>query len=215
MICKNCGKEIPEGMNYCPECGESADAPVIVTSTKIKKEPKKVTFNLSGYINALKTDMSVLLALIGAVVVYLSTFMSWIWEKLSGVKASGNLFDIGSKVGDKALHQTGIFVMAIVVLIMGLSMIALSGAEFVGPLEKFSGNKLVKLIPVVVCIALFIIILKNDAYNVALNHIEEYKQTVENMGMGSAYKGGRGIGPVLYIIGNALYTLSVFIGNKE
>ena len=42
MVCKECGKEFDDSLDYCPECGAPANSPVVVSMTKgdIKKAGK-------------------------------------------------------------------------------------------------------------------------------------------------------------------------------
>lgn len=239
MVCNNCGKDIPEGNDYCLECGAPLDEPVVIKVTKddIRKVNKKdketktvkvaedadketqgAFINIAGYLKSLTNNIGNMLALIGAVLLYLSPFMTWLWEKLWDTRSSGNLFDLGSKNGEMALGKPIITVFAIMVLLTGLAMLALSARENIRPLKPYADNYLVRFIPVLAGVIIFVLIIRNGNYVNAVENIDRGIEYAKQFGVSQNYKGGSGIGPALYIGGLVLYAASVFmdmIGRKK
>ena len=73
MVCKECGKEIPEGRMYCDDClGDmEAQEPEVITISRaqvMKAEKKMRTrWDLVGYVKALPKKNLRLIMLLGAV----------------------------------------------------------------------------------------------------------------------------------------------------
>ena len=226
MICSNCGKEIPENMDFCTECGEPVEAPVIITATKsstekVKSEPRLMAdgpfINFPGYVKALKGNIYMAAGLLGAILVYLAPFCTWIWENLNGAKNSCSMFDMAGKNAELALNQPVIKVYAVIIIVMAIGMLLLSAREYVRPLRPFADNVFLRVLPAVVCIIIYVLIVKNKIYIQALDAIDNLKRTIQGMGVSGSYDGGKGIGPILFMVGLIVYTLSVAfeLANKQ
>ena len=231
MICSNCNKEIPEGATYCMECGAPIDEPVVLTKLKPKnaeeaaeagviKEKKTLkdmkdyegpVFDFSGYVKSLGNDMSALLGLIGAILVYMAPFNTWIWYKLHHVKATANLFELGGKHGEFALFSTGIIVCAIFIILSSIDMIAFSACKYIGPLKMFEKNYIVRLLPIVVATIFLLLIINGDKYQMAVDSIASQVETAKAIGAASNYNGGTGAGMVILIVGMVIYGVSVLL----
>lgn len=231
MICSNCNKEIPEGATYCMECGAPIDEPIVLSQLKPKnaeeaaeagvvKEKKTLKsmkeyegpfFDFSGYIKSLGNDMSALLGLLGAILVYMAPFSTWIWYKLHHVKVTANLFEMGGKHGEFALYSTGIIICAIFILLSSIDMIAFSACKHIGPLKLFEKNYIVRALPIVVTVIFMLLIFNGDKYQMAIESIESQVETAKAIGAGSNYSGGKGTGPVVLIAGMVVYGVSVVV----
>lgn len=218
MLCENCGKEVPEGNEYCMDCGAPLVEPVVIKVTKIvkddkpaKEEPQGAFIDISGYTKSIGNNINNFLALIGAVILYLSIFMTWLWDKLWDTKKAGNLFDLGGKNGDMTLAKPIMIVFAILGLITGISMLIMSARNNIRPLKPYANNYIIRFIPVIVGIVIFILIMRNKEYIDACAIIDKGIKNAKMFGASDKYDGGKGIGPILYLSGLALYALSVFI----
>lgn len=228
MQCNNCGKEIKEGMDYCMECGAPIEEPAVITltkenlkATKNKEEPAAVTgpfFDLSGFVHSLKTSISMLLAFIGAILLYLSSFSTWLWDELFEQKKSANIFDMGNKSGEMYIGKSIFLVWGIIILITGLLMLIMSADSYIRPLKSIGNSEvkrtILKCIPIIISIIIFMLIWKNNLYEQAYNNIKNQIDFAKSIGSNSNYTGGRGVGPILYICGVALYSLSVLFEKK-
>ena len=228
MQCNNCGKEIKEGMDYCMECGAPIEEPAVITLTKEdlkvtkkKAEPAAVTgpfFDLSGFINSLKSSVSMLLAFIGAILLYLSSFSTWLWYQLFEQKKSANIFDMGNKSSEMYIGKATFLILGIFILITGLLMLIMSADSYIRPLKSIGNSQtkrtILKCIPIIISIVIFILIWKNNLYEQAYNNIKNQIDFAREIGS-SNYTGGRGAGPVLYICGVALYAISVLFEKKD
>lgn len=166
-------------------------------------------FNLPGYAKSLKDDSANFLGLIGALILFYSPFMTWLWEELWEKKKTASLFDMGGKSAELALGKPVIIFFAVLVLITAIAMLAESARENIRPLRPYADNILIRLAPVAAAIIILILIMVNKEYSVAINNINEIMEKAENMGASKNYDGGRGIGIVFYIAGTVIYTLSV------
>lgn len=228
MQCNNCGKEIKEGMDYCMECGAPIEEPAVITltkedlkATKNKAEPVATGpfFDLSGFVNSLKSSVSMLLAFIGAILLYLSTFSTWLWDQLFEQKKSANIFDMGNKSGEMYIGKSSFLLLGIIILITGLLMLIISADSYIRPLKSIGNSEakrtILKCIPIIISIIIFILIWKNNLYEQAYNNIKIQIDFAKSIGSSSNYTGGRGVGPILYICGVALYALSVLFEKKD
>lgn len=263
MVCKECGKEIPEGALYCESCGAPLEEPVVLKVSKedikragkeekvrtkerakvaqeaakkraketTKKEPHKVPADLSkkidivGYFRAIGSDINTLLAFVGAIALYLAPFMNWIFEKIFDVKKKANLFEIGMKSSMVeedgsilAMGATIVLVLAILVILVGIWMLLMSGADYVQPLRKYAANPVMRFAPIVLMIIIFVIIMNNKSYTQSLNVLEKSRELAKSLGNSNNYDAGRGIGPVMYIGGLTVYTIGTvgdFINRKR
>lgn len=246
MVCKNCGKEVPDGADYCEACGAPLEEPVVLKMTKddikkaekaektrqkeqikeaAKQQPKKQPtrkkkvaadqkkwIDIGGYVKNVGSDTNMLMTLVGSLLLYIAPFLNWIWEKLFDVKKKANLFEIGMKssmVEENgkilALGSTIVFVLAVVVIVIGVVMLAFSAADYIRPLRKFAANPIVRMIPIVLLIIIFVVLINNKPYTQALAAVEENIRLAKQIGAKSNYDGGRGIGPIVYVIGLLLY----------
>ncbi len=229
MECKNCGKEIKEGMDYCMECGAPIEEPAVITLTKddlkaAKKKPETpvVTgpfFDFSAYIGNLKSSVSLFLAFLGAILLYLSSFSTWIWYQLFDEKKSANIFDMGIKSNEMYIGKSSFLIFGIIVLVTGLLMLVVSASSCIRPLKAFCSSDIkrifLKALPIIIAVIIFILIWKNDSYVQSYNNIKSQIDLAQKIGAHANYNGGRGAGPVLYIAGVALYTLSTLFDRKE
>lgn len=248
MVCKNCGKEIPEESLYCEACGAPLEEPVVLNvskedikragkeekvrakerikatqkntqplqTKKISKKPeadltKKV--DIVGYAKSIGADHNTLLAFIGALMLYLSPFLNWIFERVFDTKRKANLFEIGMKSSmvEKdgsilAMGQTIVLVLAVVSIIIGIWMLLLSGADYIRSIRRFAGNVVMRVVPIVILLVIFFIIINNKTYTHSLQVLEDNVRLAKEMGTTSNYSAGRGIGPVIYICGLIVYT---------
>lgn len=228
MQCNNCGKEIKEGMDYCMECGAPLEEPAVITltkedlkATKNKAEPAAVTgpfFDLSGFVNGLKSSISMLLAFLGSILLYLSSFSTWLWYQLFEQKKSANIFDMGNKSSEMYIGKSSFFIFGTIIIITGLVMFIMSADVYIRPLKSIGNSEvrriILKCIPIIICIIVFILIYKNNLYEQAYNNIKNQIDFAKNIGS-SNYTGGRGAGPILYIGGVVLYTLSILFEKKD
>ncbi len=227
MICSNCGKEIHEGASYCLECGASIDEPVVIKDIKTNVASKNIgdegqndeariiekskLFDYSGYVSSLGKNPAMLIGLLAGILVYLSTFFSWIWISQWGEKTSRNLFELGGKNGDMAVDEKIIIVMAVLIILSSIDMIAFSACEHIGPLKMFEKQYLLRALPIVLTLIFFIIIVNNKDYSFLLESIKNQEASHVELGENYDFSGGMGAGPVMLILGQVLYGASVYM----
>lgn len=251
MVCKECGKEIADGMDYCPECGAPVEEPIVIKMSKddIKKankelekkekENKKISnkiqnrdndydeqkeyqgsfINLIGYVKSLAGNMSKMLSFAGAVLLYISPFLAWLYQELHKVRTSGNLFDLGSKVvkdqwGTEVnttitLGSKFFSVMAIVILLSGFCMMVFSAREYIKPMWKYRNKLLIRFIPVVTSIIAFVLIFTNKHYKELIDNYKSLKEIAKSTGSTGVFSYGHGLGPILCAAGIILYFISI------
>ena len=251
MVCKECGKQIADGLDYCTECGAPVYEPIVIKMTKddIKKAAKELDkknkekkrslnsikkdedivaedevyegsyINFTGYVKSLGGNINKLLALIGAVLLYISPFLTWLYQKLYDKKISGNLFSLGGKVvkdqwGSEVnttitLGSRLFIVMAIVILLSGFCMMVLSAREYIKPLWKYRNKLLIRFIPIVTSVAAFALIFTNKHYKEVIDSYKSLKEVAKNINSSVAFSYGNGLGPVLCISGIVLYFISI------
>ncbi len=203
MVCKGCGREIEDGREYCDICaGIEEDTKVVrITRDDLKKmgrkeprlKPEGPLLDLEGYARSLKGDFTNILALLGAVLLYLAPFCSWMKREGQNGILRGSLFDVGGKNTELAVHQNVLIVCSVVMLLMAVFMLVFSARENIRPLRPYTDAYILRLVPVVPGIAAYILVMKNSAYREAL-----------------AISGtASGVGNILCIVGLILYTLSV------
>lgn len=205
MECKICGKEIAEGREYCDECAALVPDEEVIHITKEdikklnKKEPRLKAdgpfINVEGYAKSLVTNYANILAVIGAVLMYLSPYFSWLKIKTDGRTIKGSMFDIAGKyINDViALKQPVLIVCGILFIISGIMMLIFSARENIRLLRPYADNYLLRLIPVVFAAAAFIMVITNGAY--------------KNVFKNSHVEGGAG--KTMCIIGVIVYILSI------
>ena len=254
MVCSNCGKELPDGTQFCEACGAPTDSPVGLKVSKediknaekkqkekerqIAKEARSVAakkqrekerevfaankvmpntelkVDFSNYVKNLRKDFNSGLAFIGSLLLYLAPFLNWIWEKLFDVKKKASLYELGLK-GDKYdmdsrilyMDEKRMLVLGIVILVVGLVMLAMSAADYIKVLRPYSSNIVFRILPIVILAVVLVVILKNDAYQNALDAIEKNNELAKQIGSKSNYSGGIGVGPIVYGAGLVVYTI--------
>lgn len=228
MVCNNCGKEATEGATFCEGCGAPLEEPVIIKMSKddIKKANKKYNastptvdawvgpaFNFSRYVSDLKNDTTALFALVGALLMYLSPFFSWLWRKNGDVKCAANLFDLSRKNGDLALNSFVIFLLAVLVILTGISMMIMSASSNLKFMQPYLENKMIYMIPLFVAVIVYVLITANSKYDQAYDIIMTQLAKAEASASGTIrFSGGRGFGPILYGAGLVSYLLSALSG---
>ncbi|MGN0152445.1 MAG: hypothetical protein ACI39Q_08225 [Wujia sp.] len=212
MVCKGCGTEIADGQEYCDACKLSMEEDAVITLTKddIKKAKKgcqvRLTadgpfINIEGYARSLKSDVTNIMALLGAVLLYLAPFFSWMKRDIEGEQLSGSLFDIGGKNAALSVHQGVLCVCAVIMIVAGLCMLILSARENIRPLRPFADMYLMRMIPALLALAAYIVVICNKPYRQAL-----------------AVNGtDNGVGSLFCIVGLIVYTMSVIFSkiNKK
>lgn len=239
MICSNCGKEIMDGATYCLECGAPIDEPVVLKDVKPKNmeealaggeiiekgnlvEDFKNSFrnaknyqgpflNFSGYVKSLGSDTPMLLGLISAILVYLSPFFSWLWKEHFEVRDSANLFELGGKHAELALHSGLLIAMAVLIMLSAIDMLVFSGCKYIGPLKAFEKNYIIRILPAVLALIFLLVVLKSKDYSGALEFINNQEAKAEDLGTGFNFSGGMGLGVYMLILGDVLYVTSVLM----
>lgn len=165
--------------------------------------------NLIGYVKSLGTDISNLLVLIGAVLLYISPFLPWIWETLHKVHKKGNLFDMAGKSAEMSIKTPVLGIMGILILISAFMMMLISAREYIKPIWKYRNNFIIRIVPLVLAVIAFIVIFKNKNYEVMLSGMKSLKDTAVSLNQSSVYSYGRGLGFIFCIAGMALYAVAV------
>lgn len=209
MECKKCGKEIPEGFEYCVDCeNEMQEATVFkVTNKNIKKSNKptpndEVNIDLEGFVSALRKDLGTMMAFIGAILMYLAPFLKWAWREAGKESQSGSLFDLATKnitvVGVvKEVYTMGIRLfgfLAVIMLLGALFMLVISACDYIRSL-RFLGDMIwLRLLVLGILAVAFVLVLLNPSYRQLLDAIDAAVQ------MGQV-EGGSGAGPMLFVGG--------------
>lgn len=176
--------------------------------------------NLLGFVKSLGTNLSNLLVFIGAVMIYISPFLVWLWEKLRGEKSKGNLFVMATKPSKVlsngnnsvlALGSTTILIMAILLLISGFLMLLVSAREYIKPMWKHRYSLVLRLVPVILAIVAFLVIWYDKSYINALDAMKELKDMAKTLNQSNVYSYGRGIGPIVCIGGIVIYIISILV----
>lgn len=254
MVCRECGKEIADGLDYCTECGAPVEEPIVIKMSKddIKKankdldkktkEQRKSTnkdgkgknvigaydesedyegefINLVGYGKSLGSNINNLLALIGAILLYVSPFMTWLYQKLHGFKTTGNLFELGGKVvkdqwgtavNAKITLGSSLFVLyAVIILLSGFCMMVFSARRYIKPMWKFRNKYLIRFIPAITSIIAFVLVFTNKYYKEVINNYKSLKDIAKSSNSSNAFSYGNGLGPILCIAGIAIYIISI------
>lgn len=233
MVCSNCGKEIKEGVDYCMECGAPLEEPKVIKLTKedIKKANRPVRkdaprdkdivmdvpfFDFKGYISNSKNDISIFASLIGALLLYVSSFSPWCWIKLFDNKSSGTLFDLGIKSSEVYLSKK-FLILAICVFLVGIFMICMSASEYIRPLANitdYTVKNILFVLPIVLACILLFLIMKDKDYSSFIKYIEGQVKLAKNLGS-TNYSGGRGLGPVFYVVGVVFYSVSAIFNIRK
>lgn len=201
MVCKYCGAEIKEGMDYCMNCGELTEEKEVVKTVKVMPVEAQPFFDFSGYVKSMQTKRFTVLSLLGALCLYISPFMKWMEKTVYGEgKVSGSLFDIGSKNSVLSIREGKMIFFAVCTLIVALYMMVMSAKKYIRPL-RLCNNFIIRLLPAVMAIVIFVLIYMNKTYSkyCDFNNISLFGCS----------------GHILFILGILLYGISLCIENKE
>jgi len=201
MICEHCKAEIKEGLDYCQECGEPIEDKIIVTTVADIPLEARPFIDMGGYVTGLTTNVYNVIALLGALCLYLSPFFGWIKGNIEGEMRSADLFDIGAQYGDFAINKTMLTMMGILILLAGILMLAMSGRESIRPLSPYSDVLLVRLIPIVLAVIAMVVVIINKGYS---NLCKMYDSDMYQC-----------LGPILCVAGTAIYALSIIMENNK
>ncbi len=152
------------------------------------QQPMGGGINPNAIVGALKGDVMKLVGLIGAFLIFLTPFFTWLKLEVWGDKESGNFF----KIAD--LDDCGVFgFLGVLLLIVGLAIMFWDLADYAPAFANIKAKvAVIPYIDIILCgIALIIMI-------IALAHgdLNDHIELVEDFG-GEA---SRGIGPVIGIL---------------
>ena len=153
------------------------------------QQPMGGGINTGALVGALKGDVMKLVGLVGAFLLFISPFFTWLKLEMWGEKETGNLFDIAD------LDKCGIFtLLAFLLLLVGAAIMFWDLADYAPAFAKVKMSLAkVPYFELILCgVALIVVI-------VCLAHgeLNDYIDLVEDWG-GDA---SRGLGPVVGIIG--------------
>ena len=197
MVCEQCNAKIKDGLDFCQECGAPVQEAVIITCMDDIPLDAQPFVNLVEYVKCLTTNIYSLMALVGAICLYLSPFMTWSYGNIGGEKVKADLFDIGNQYGDLALNKPIITILGILILFCGVIMMAMAGRTGIRPLKKYADIVIIRFIPGAMAIILFVVQLMNKSYKVQR---ELYQVDIFNC-----------LGPMILIIGVVIYTVSIIM----
>ncbi len=192
-------KELEEVKEQKSEELFDEEQPIVLKLDKkaLKGEPRLKAegdfFDFTGYLVSIKNDLSCIIALAGAILVYLSPYMTWLKQTIRGEVSKADLLDLAGEFGEIALNQKSLMLFGILILIMALAMLILTAREHIRPLRPYADNYLIRIAPSVVTLIMFILILKNKMY------VAEVAKTVTETGAGQ----------IFLVVGLVLYTISV------
>lgn len=206
MICKECGKEVAENLEYCDSCGAPLKelAAIHISSEKMKELTKKkprlqadgMLVDLEGYAASLVGNWTNILALLGTILVYCSTTFAWMTrDTVRDEHFTASLFDLAGKNADIAMKQPILLVYAIGILVMGIFMLIFTARENIRFLRPFADTYVLRLLPALIAIVLYVLVQNNRVYAHMLT-LEGYE---------------RGIGATLCVIGLFVYCISVVL----
>lgn len=158
---------------------------------RLKAEGEFVDF--SGYVKSFKSNISNLIALLGAVLVYLAPYMTWLKQTKAGDTFKADLLDLAGEFSDIALNQKSIMFFGIVILVMAVCMLALSAREYIRPLRPYADNYIIRIVPSIIAVLMFVLVLKNKMY------VAEVAKSITETGLGQ----------IFLTSGIVLYTISV------
>ncbi len=169
----------------------SLDKKALKGETRLKAEGE--FFDFSGYLASMKNNISNIIALLGAILVYLSPYMIWLKKTVSGETRQADLLDLAGEYSEIALNQKSLMVFGIVILVMAICMLILSARESIRPLRPYADNYFLRFIPAIIVVVMFVLVIKNKEYSG-----EIIKNTVET-----------GVGQVFLVVGVVMYSISV------
>lgn len=201
MVCKHCGATIEENMDYCMACGESVEEQIIIKSVKELPKEAQPALDFSGYVKSLVKEPYNSIALIGAICLYLSPFFAWVSKTFYDNKTTGDLFDIAAKNGDFGIDKGILSLYGTLILVAGVMMLLMSARDYIKFLKPVSENIIVRLVPSVLAIIVFVLILGNN----------DYTTLVKLCGI----KVHNCVGPILLVVGVLIYTISVIMERNK
>lgn len=161
MVCKECGKEIPEGRMYCDEClgdMEAQDTEVYTISRMdvYRNKTMHTKLNLTGYVKALPKKNMRLIMLFGAIMTYLAPFIAWVscnqmFENVEKTHNTANLFELGGKSHLLALESGSVIIVALVLMVSGILMFLCSTKGYT-PVGDYFESRIAKFLPVVLTV---------------------------------------------------------------
>lgn len=209
MVCKQCGKEISEGRNYCEACLlelEQDDLSVVVLSKETMKKNmknasrKNAVVDLSGYVKSLANERLRIVMLIGAILTYLSPFLSWMKSDFNyinepGKSHSASLFVLGGDVGVLSLSQRIITWSAVLLMVAGIMMLLRSAKDYIPGLQPILEYRWAAYVPcVLVAVALLWFLINKGVRNA-------WKTVIKpDIGILVCF-----VGIVLYVVANVQY----------
>lgn len=175
------------------------EQPIVLNLDKkqLKGEPRLkaegALFDYEGFIRNFTKDFSMTLSFLGAILVYLSPFSTWIKQTVGKTVTKADLLDIAGKNGEIALNQNGLFVFGLIIIIVAVSMLILTAREYIRPLRPHADNYFLRFVPVIIAIAMYVLTIKNKAYVAICKY--DYIET--------------GLGQIFCVMGIVLYAMSV------
>ena len=207
MNCTICGAQIPMGQPNCPNCGAMVQQQAQPMGQPVQPmggyqqpmggyqqpmgQPQQMGggVNANAIIGALTGDIMKLIGLIGAFIIFITPFFTWLKVEFWGEKGSENLFGIADA------EDYGIFILyGILLLVVGAALIIWDLADYIPVLGAVKGilSKVPFLELILCAVALLVVIL-----SLAHGDLNETLDLVKDWG-GEA---SRGIGPVIGFIG--------------
>ncbi len=125
--CKNCGKELPEGATFCPNCGVPVAAAAPSQVTEKKEEQEKVRPVGIGIISILQAIVSLFMLIGGIALIGLAAFLSvGGWGVVSEVELEMALREVPWASGFTAvplMALTTTFLTVIGIIVLAIAVI--------------------------------------------------------------------------------------------
>lgn len=218
MICPECGKELAEDIEFCDGCGADIKGPAVIKVTKDDLKKKKIEkreqkknegprlkaegpfLDLDGYGKSLTKNLSNLMALVGALAIYISPFLVWATKENYEGKYSSSLFDLAGKHGDFCLKHGILGVYAVGIILFATMLLILSAREYIRPLRPYADIIVLRIIPWILSVGLVVLIYTDKQFKLMAD-----KKWVT-----------LGIGPTILIAGLVLSAIAIFVnGTRE
>lgn len=219
MICGNCGKEIPEGLDYCEECGAPAYEPIVITDVSTKKKVNNnfagndgAFFNMKNYVSALTVESYRIMALVAGIMMYLSPFVFWLWEVTGSERKKANLFNIAAKNGSFHVDSTKLGLLGIAMMISGIGMIIYSARNYIRPIVPIANKKIIWVIIELIGLVSFLVVYGDDKFKIILDKLKNDIAIAKNHGSYVVAKWGYGPGFFFPIIAVILFFLALCMG---
>lgn len=207
MVCKECGKEIPEGRMYCDAClGDmEAQEPEIITVSRadVMRAEKKIRtkLDLVGYVKDLPKKNMRLIMLLGAILTYVSPFLAWLSRNYADVneerkKHFASLFELAGKSHGMSMNSGAITIVALVLMLTGVLMLLCSTKGYV-PFADIFNSRVMMYLPVVLSV-----------FAIAKFFMTKSVKAAWKLSSKPSY------GIILCIVGLILYSIAVFAEEK-